>query len=87
MSFFMMILALNLELPGSDKLYLMFRKYSLLMFLVQRIPLTIIDRFMSTTVIATNSILYFITVFGVTMLLSFVIIKLSERFKAVKYLY
>ena len=87
MSFFMMILAINLELPGSDKLYLMFRKYSLLMFLVQRIPLTIIDRFMGDSIIATNSILYFIVVLAVTMLLSFVIIKLSERFKALKYLY
>lgn len=87
MSFFMMILAINLELPGSDKLYLMCRKYSLLMFLVQRIPLTIIDRFMGNTIIATNSIIYFVVVLAATMLLSFVIIKLSERVKALKYLY
>lgn len=87
MSFFMMILAINLELPGSDKFYLMCRKYSLLMFLVQRIPLTIIDRFMGNTIIATNSIIYFVVVLAATMLLSFVIIKLSERVKALKYLY
>ncbi len=87
MSFFMMILAINLELPGSDKFYLMCRKYSLLMFLVQRIPLTIIDRFMGNTIISTNSIIYFVVVLAATMLLSFAIIKLSERLKALKYLY
>ena len=87
MSFFMMILALNLELPGSDKFYLMCRKYSLLMFLVQRIPLTITDRFMGKTIIATNSIIYFVVVLATTLLLSFVIIKLSEKIKAFKYLY
>ena len=87
MSFFMMILSINLELPGSDKFYLMCRKYSLLMFLVQRIPLTIIDRFMGNTIIATNSVIYFVVVLAATMLLSFVIIKLSERLKALKYLY
>lgn len=87
MSFLLMVLAINLELPGSDRFYLMCRKYSLLMFLVQRIPLTIIDRFMWNTIIATNSIIYFVTVLTATMLISFVIIKLSEKVKLLKYLY
>lgn len=84
---FMLLLALQWRPGGSDKMYLVFRKYSLLMFLVQRIPLSIIELFSSDTVLMTNSIVNFTAVFGVTVLLSFVIIKLSDKIKFLKYLY
>ena len=84
---FMLLLALKWQPGGSDKMYLVFRKYSLLMFLVQRIPISIIELFLNDTVLMTNSIVNFTVIFGVTMLLSFVIIKLSDRFKFLKRLY
>lgn len=84
---FMLLLALKWQPGGSDKMYLVFRKYSLLMFLVQRIPISIIELFLNDTILMTNSIVNFTVIFGVTMLLSFVIIKLSDRFKFLKRLY
>ena len=84
---FMLLLALKWQPGGSDKMYLVFRKYSLLMFLVQRIPLSIIELFLADTVLMTNSIVHFAVVFGATMLLAFVIIKLSEKVKFLKCLY
>lgn len=82
-----LLLALNWEVGFSDKVCLMCRKYSLLMFLVQRIPISIIDLFMGETIIANNSLLYFIVVLGGTMALSFVIIRLSEKIGFIKYMY
>lgn len=82
-----LLLALNWEIGFSDRVCLTCRKYSLLMFLVQRIPLSIIDLFMGETVIANNSLLYFTLVLAVTMALSFVIIKLSEKIRWIKYMY
>lgn len=87
MTISIILLALNWEVSISDKVCLMCRKYSLLMFLVQRIPLSIIDLFMQDTVIATNSLMYFTTVFASTMALAFCIIKLSDRIKFIKYMY
>lgn len=84
---FMLLLALRWQLGGSDKMYLVFRKYSLLMFLVQRIPIAIIELFLNDTILMTNSIVNFTVIFGSTMLLSFVIIKLSDKFKFLKQLY
>lgn len=84
---FLLLLALRWQPGGSDKMYLVFRKYSLLMFLVQRIPLSIVELFLSDTVLMTNSLVNFTTIFGVTMLLSFVIIRLSDKFQFLKRLY
>lgn len=86
-SWFFFIFLLKWNINGNDKLFLVMRKYSLLMFLCQRIPLSIIDLFMQNSIIATNSMLYFITVLGATLLISFVIIKASEKIKWLKYLY
>lgn len=84
---FMLLLALRWQPGGSDKMYLVLRKYSLLMFLVQRIPISIIELFLNDTILMTNSIVNFTAIFGLTMLFSFVIIKLSDRFKFLKHLY
>ena len=84
---FMLLLALRWQPGGSDKMYLVFRKYSLLMFLAQRIPISIIELFLNDTILMTNSIVNFTVIFVSTMLFSFVIIKLSDRFKFLKHLY
>ena len=86
-SWFFFVFLLKWEIKGQDKLFLTLRKYSLLLFLCQRIPLSIIDMFMSGSVIATNSLLYFITVLGSTMLIAFLIIHASNKVKWLKYLY
>ncbi len=71
----------------SDRVCVMMRKYSILMFLTQRIPISIIDLFLANTPVATNSALNFITVFAVTIFISYVIIKLSEKFTVLKKVY
>lgn len=86
-SCFFFIFLLKWNINGNDKLFLVMRKYSLLMFLCQRIPLSIIDMFMANTVIATNSMLYFVTVLLATLLIAFIVIKVSEKVKWLKYLY
>ncbi len=70
-----------------DNICVLLRKYSILMFLTQRIPISIIDLFLANTTIATNSALNFITVFAATMLISFAILKLSEKFNMLKKAY
>ena len=86
-SWFFFVFLLKWEINGSDKLFLSMRKYSLLMFLCQRIPLSMIDIFMSDSLIATNSMLYFIVVLMVTLCIAFLIINCSKKIKWLKYLY
>ena len=86
LSYFMFVFIINLELPD-NKAYTLFRKYSLLIFLSQRIPLTVIELWLSDTVVATNSVIFSIVVIASTFLISYVIIKLSEKKKLFKYLY
>ncbi len=71
----------------AENICVLLRKYSILMFLTQRIPISIIDLFFSKTLVATNSVLNFIVVFAVTMLISYVILKLSDKFKILKKAY
>lgn len=63
------------------------RKLSLLMFLCQRIPLSIIELFLSNTIIYTNSIVFFITVLLSTIGISYLLIFLSKKIKFLKYLF
>lgn len=86
-SWFFFVFLLKWEIKGQNKLFLILRKYSLLLFLCQRIPLSIIDMFMGGSVIATNSLLYSIIVLASTMLIAFLIIQASSRIKWLKYLY
>ncbi len=55
------------------------RKLSILMFLTQRLPLTVIELFFADTVVYTNTMLYFIVVSVVTLAISAAIIRLSEQ--------
>ena len=63
------------------------RKYSMLIFLCQRLPLSVIDLFFSETVFATNTVVNCITVTGATLCISFMILKLSERISWLKKIY
>ncbi len=86
-TYFFVKLLLVIDFQVRDSACVLIRKYSILMFLTQRIPLSIIEMFMSDTVIAQNSMLYFITVLISTFLISFLIIKASNKFKVLKKAY
>lgn len=61
------------------------RKYSILMFLCQRIPLSVIGLFLADSVIARNSMLHFLSVLTGTMLICFCILRGAEKYKFLKY--
>ena len=86
-SWFFFSFLLKWDIKGNDELFLTLRKYSLLMFLCQRIPLSIIDLFMPNTLVATNSLVYFLVVLTSTLLIAFLIIQASKKVKVLKYLY
>lgn len=86
-TYFFFKFVLLFEINIKDNICLAMRKYSILMFLSQRIPLSIIELFMEDTIIATNSILHFVTVLTVTLLISFLIIQCSKKYKIIKYIY
>ena len=65
----------------------MMRKYSILMFLTQRIPLSILDLYFADTLVVENSILYFLAVFSVTVAISFGILWASKKFEWIKFAY
>ena len=75
------------DLKISDGACVVMRKYSILMFLTQRIPLSILDLYFADTLIVQNSILYFLTVFALTLLISFGFICASKKFKWIKFAY
>ena len=77
---------LNTQLKDND-IYLKLRKYSLLMFLCQRIPISIIELFMANTVLYTSPLVFFVAVLGSTLLISWAIINLTGKIKALKYFY
>lgn len=86
LSFFIFTFVLNLELKDR-KVYGTLRKYSLLMFLSQRIPLTIFELCLGNTLLVTNSMIYFVSILLCTLLLSFIIIKLSDKYTKLKVLF
>lgn len=87
LSFLIFIFIIKLNCKGDDKTYLLLRKYSMLLFLTQRIPLTIISMFFSETIIAQNSLIYFVVVLTATFIISTIIIKLTTKIKLLKYAY
>lgn len=86
LSFFIFDFVLKIRLKDSNIWYAL-RKYSMLMFLCQRIPLSVIEMFMSGSIIYTNTMLFFIVVLSSTLLISFVIIMLSKKIKLLNYFY
>ena len=86
-SYFLFKLILSINVNLSDDLCSNFRKYSILMFLTQRIPLSIIDLFLQGTFIAQNSLILFLIVLASTIAISYLIIALSKKIKFMKKLY
>ena len=81
---FMFVMSLNIK---SGTVFVWMRKLSLLMFLCQRIFLTLFDWFLSETVFVKNSMVYFISILGLTLIFSVVFIKLSDKIKVLKKFY
>ncbi len=86
LSVFIFMFVLNLNIHTS-KVCIWMRKLSLMMFLSQRIFLSLFHIFLSETIFVTNSIVYFIAILISTLAFSIVFIKRSERFKALKKFY
>lgn len=83
---FLMLLLINENLPDK-KIYITMRKMSLMMFLSQRIFISLANIFLTETIIHKNSLLYFLFILSTTMAFSACIIKLSEKIKLLKYCY
>lgn len=75
------------HIPLDDRICVAMRKYSILMFLTQRIPLSILDMFLADTVLVQNSMVYFAVVFTATLAISFCILKASEKITWLKSVY
>lgn len=81
-----MLFTLSYDMLPS-KLCLRLRKYSMLIFLCQRLPISVIDLFLNKTVFATNTIVNFLIVSVASFGISFAILKLSEKWKWLKKIY
>lgn len=91
-AFFSLQLALNCTVKNSE-LCVKMRTYSTLLFLTQRIPLTLfswadsfIDKFMGISIFS-NDLVYFLSVTIATFVISFILIKLSGKFKFISILF
>jgi len=81
---FMFTVNINLS---DRKVYVLLRKLSLIMFLSQRIFITLYNKYLSFSVFVKNSFLYFLLVLISTLIFSYLFIKLSEKFKILKNFY
>ena len=81
---FVFVMSLNMK---SGPIFIWMRKLSLLMFLSQRIFLTLFDWFLAETVFVKNSMIYFVSILGLTLVFSVVFIKLSDKVKVLKKFY
>lgn len=81
---FMFVLSLNIK---SGPAFIWMRKHSLLLFLSQRIFLTLFDWFLEDTIFVQNSMIYFISILSLTLGFSVIFIKLSEKVKVLKKFY
>lgn len=86
LTFFALVWTLSFDLKPSG-LWLTLRKYSMLIFLCQRIPISVIDLFMEETIFATNTIVHCIVVTAVSFAISFVLIQLSKKIKWLNKIY
>ena len=75
------------EVKLNDGVCIAMRKYSILMFLTQRIPISILDMFFADTLVVQNSMLYFIVVLSTTLLISFGILQASKKITWLKFAY
>lgn len=80
------LFVMSVNLPDSV-CYVWLRKLSLMMFLSQRIFLTLFEMFLKETVFVRNTMVYFLCISTLTILFSIVFIKLSEKIKLLKRFY
>lgn len=81
---FCFVMSLNIK---TNPVLVWMRKLSLLMFLSQRIFLTLFNWFLTDTVFVQNSMVYFISILGFTIVFSAIFIVLSEKIKILKRFY
>lgn len=81
---FTFIISVNIK---SNGMFIWMRKLSLLMFLSQRIFLTLFDWFLSDTFFVQNSLVYFVSILVLTLAFSVLFIKLSDKAKILKQFY
>ena len=86
LSFLIFNFVLSIELKDSP-IYKKLRTLSILMFLTQRIPITIIELWLSNTILYTNSLVFFVTILVSTTLISILIDKLVSKIKFLKKVY
>ena len=86
-TYFFFRFVILLDLPLSDNVCRAMRKYSILMFLSQRIPLSVISLYLADSIFATNSLVHFVAVLGTTLFISNLIIKAAERFEIMRWVY
>ncbi len=83
-SLFCLVMSLNIK---TNPVLVRMRELSLLMFLSQRIFLTLFDWLLTDTIFVQNSMVYFISILGFTIFFSRVFIVLSEKIKILKRFY
>lgn len=83
-TFCLMTLLLKISLPD-NKIYLYARKISLMLFLSQRIFISLADIFLSDTILVTNSMLYFVMILSTTWIFSDLFVRASKKFSFLKY--
>ncbi len=86
LALFTLTFVLNVEIKNDGLCYKL-RKYSMLLFLCQRIPISILEMFLAETVFVTNSMMFFAVVTISTFAISFAVLKLSDKFKFLKKVY
>lgn len=86
MTFFVFLFVLNINV-GSNEVCKKLRKYSMLLFLCQRLPISIVELFMAETVVATNTLVFFLVITVSSFAISFLLIKLSDKLKFFRKVY
>ena len=86
LSAFLFMFVINLDFKDS-KAFVWMRKLSLMMFLCQRIFLSLFDIFLIDTLFVKNSLVYFISILTLTLAFSVIFIKASEKIKVLKKFY
>lgn len=86
LSVFLFMFVMNLDFKESQA-FVWMRKLSLMMFLCQRLFLSLFEIFLIDTIFVQNSLVYFISILSLTLAFSVVFIKASEKIKILKKFY
>ncbi len=83
-TFFLMAFLLRIDLKDG-KAYIYMRKISLMLFLSQRIFISLAEIFLADTIFVKNSMLYFVMILGSSWLFSDLFIRAAGKIKFLKY--